>query len=35
MSRPAQANPSKPVVSQEVAAQQAATLIDALPWLQR
>jgi acetylglutamate kinase len=39
MSRPAQpptpANPSQPVVSPEVAAQQAATLIDALPWLQR
>ena len=36
MSRPAaHAVASKPVVSAEVAAQQAATLIDALPWLQR
>ncbi|HST49250.1 acetylglutamate kinase [Jatrophihabitans sp.] len=32
LSRPAAA---KPAVSPEVAAQQAATLIDALPWLQR
>ena len=31
----AQVPQSKPVVSAEVAAQQAATLIDALPWLQR
>lgn len=39
MSRPAEqpSDPSnlKPVVSAQVAAQQAATLIDALPWLQR
>ncbi|MDQ1741023.1 MAG: acetylglutamate kinase [Pseudonocardiales bacterium] len=33
MSRPA--TQAKPVVSAEMAAQQAATLIDALPWLQR
>ncbi len=41
MSRPATLpstsppRPAKPPVSAEVAAQQAATLIDALPWLQR
>ena len=38
MSRPAAPPPvamSRPAVSARVAAQQAATLIDALPWLQR
>jgi len=35
LSQAAPSHPAKPPVSPEVAAQQAATLIDALPWLQR